>query len=130
MGIVFRTPCIMHAITREPAWFLRSQRFPALRCEDRTLFSVYQSALKPRDYWGCAVLRMTDDRGIAADGYEIILDGAGTNTRLCRGVLRVAFGVGRGGSHPPMQRLLNADEPRNGAASQVSASHYGYNVPY
>lgn len=52
-------PCIMHAITREPAWFLRSQRFPALRCADRTLFSVYQSALKPRDYWGCAVLRMS-----------------------------------------------------------------------
>lgn len=44
---------------------------------------------------------MTDDRGIAADGYEIILDGAGTNTRLCRGVLRVAFGVGHGVSHPP-----------------------------
>ena len=102
MGIVFRTPCITHAITREPAWLLCSPRFPALRCADRTLFSVYQSALKPRNYWGCAVLRMTDDRGIAADGYEIILDGAGTELRLCRAMLQVAFAVGHGVSHPSM----------------------------
>lgn len=116
MAIHFRTPCIMHAITREPAWFLRSQRFPALRCADRTLFSVYQSALKPRDYWGCAVLRMTDDRGIAADGYEIILDGAGTELRLCW-----ARAAGRSASGTAFHTLPNAHmrkrcEARNGAA--------------
>ena len=121
MGIVFRTPCIMHAITREPAWFLRSQRFPALRCADRTLFSVYQSALKPRDYWGCAVLRMTDDRGIAADGYEIIFGRRGYGAETMPG--HAAGGIRRRARRftPFHAHLLNADEPRNGAASQASA---------
>ena len=114
MAIHFRTPCIMHAITREPAWFLRSQRFPALRCADRTLFSVYQSALKPRDYWGCAVLRMTDEP--EDEPVKIILDGAGTELGLCW-----ARAAGRSRSGAGFHTLPNAHmrkryEARNGAA--------------
>lgn len=105
--------------------------FPAFSCAAlRRSNFVFGVTIRATSAWLLGLCRDTDRCCQRWMAMEIILDGAGTNTRLCRGVLRTAFGVGRGGSHPPPRYTLKAYEPRNGAASQVSASHYGYNGPY